>query len=292
MEIKQNSLKAWLLATRPKTLTGASIPIMIAASLASHNPYCNYSAVIICLVFAFLMQIAANLINDLFDYLKGTDRNRLGPERACAQGWISPKAMKRGIATVLTLALACGCAILQYTTPWIVLIGALCVLFAFLYTTILSYTGFGDVLVIVFFGLVPCCGTFFAATGEISMPCLLGSIVSGVVIDTLLIINNYRDRDTDKDSGKRTIIVIFGESFGKYLYLYCGLVAWALSLFFLTMGYGWHIMLTTLYLPLHISTWRQMVAINRGRQLNMILGMTSRNMLAFGVLLSLGLLLS
>ena len=100
MEIKQNSLKAWLLATRPKTLTGASIPIMIAASLASHNPDCNYSAVIICLVFAFLMQIAANLINDLFDYLKGTDRNRLGPERACAQGWISPKAMKRGIATV------------------------------------------------------------------------------------------------------------------------------------------------------------------------------------------------
>ena len=58
------------------------------------------------------------------------------------------------------------------------------------------------------------------------------------------------------------------------------------------MGYGWQIMLTTLYLPLHISTWRQMVAINRGRQLNMILGMTSRNMLAFGILLSFGLLLS
>ena len=292
MEIRQNSLRAWILAARPKTLTGALIPVMVASVLALRHPDCNGIAIAVCFVFASLMQIAANMINDLFDYLKGTDgKDRLGPERACAQGWITPGAMKRGIAMVLVLALACGCLVLLYSSMWLVAVGALCVCFAFLYTTILSYTGLGDVLVLVFFGFVPCCGTHYVATGEITGACLLASVACGVVIDTLMIVNNYRDRDTDRRCGKKTVIVIFGERFGRYFYLACGIVAWAASLAFLALGYGWTVALTTLYLPLHISTWRQMAAIGHGRELNATLGKTSRNMLVFGVLLTAGLLL-
>lgn len=94
-EVKRNSLKAWLLAARPKTLTGAITPVLIGTALAAMDGRFHWLPALVCCLFAGLMQIAANFINDLFDFLKGTDReDRLGPERACAQGWISPQAMK------------------------------------------------------------------------------------------------------------------------------------------------------------------------------------------------------
>ena len=154
-EVKRNSLQAWILAARPKTLTGAITPDMIGTALAAMDGRFHWLPALICCLFASLMQIAANFINDLFDFLKGTDReDRLGPERACAQGWISPQAMKTGI--IITVALACliGCTLLFFAGWELIIVGVLCVLFAFLYTTgpyPLSYNGWGDVLVIVFF---------------------------------------------------------------------------------------------------------------------------------------------
>ena len=105
-EVKRNSLRAWILAARPKTLTGAITPVMIGSALAYMDGHFQWLPALICCLFAGLMQIAANFINDLFDYLKGTDReDRLGPERACAQGWISPRAMRNGI--IVTVVPAC-----------------------------------------------------------------------------------------------------------------------------------------------------------------------------------------
>ena len=107
--IKPNSLQAWVLAARPKTLTAASIPVMIGCALAEAHGHFQLVPAILCFLFAFLMQIDANFINDLYDFLKGSDReDRLGPERACAQGWITPKEMKRGILLTTLLAGICG----------------------------------------------------------------------------------------------------------------------------------------------------------------------------------------
>ena len=93
-EIRTDSLRAWLLAARPKTLTGAAVPVMLGCGLAAADGGFVLLPAVLCLAFALLMQIDANLINDLWDYLKGSDgEDRLGPERACAQGWITPKSM-------------------------------------------------------------------------------------------------------------------------------------------------------------------------------------------------------
>ena len=95
--VKTNSIKAWLLAARPKTLAGAAVPVMLGCALAAADGWFQIVPAMLCFLFAFLMQIDANFINDFFDYLKGSDReDRLGPERACAQGWITLEAMKRG----------------------------------------------------------------------------------------------------------------------------------------------------------------------------------------------------
>ena len=104
-EIKQNSPYAWFLAARPKTLTGAIIPVLLGSALAFSDGQFKTAPALLCALFACGMQIAANFINDLFDFQKGTDRreDRLGPQRACAEGWITPAAMKTGIGIALTL---------------------------------------------------------------------------------------------------------------------------------------------------------------------------------------------
>lgn len=294
-EIKRNSLRAWILAARPKTLTGAITPVMIGTALAAMDGHFAGWPALICCLFASLMQMAANFINDLFDYLKGTDReDRLGPERACAQGWISPGAMRTGIVITLSLASLIGCGLLFYAGWELIMVGILCILFAFLYTAgpyPLSYNGWGDVLVIIFFGFVPVGGTYYVQTLTWTPAVTVASLVCGLLIDTLLVVNNYRDRETDERSGKRTIIVRFGEKFGRYLYLILGGIAALLCLYFLAEGRIYAAILPQLYLIPHFFTWKRMSQIRSGQKLNSILGETSRNMLLMGLLLSLGVLL-
>src|SRR5574344_1851997 len=221
--LQPNSIKAWLLAARPKTLAGALTPVLIGSALAFMHGSFHWLPVFICFILAALMQMSANFINDLFDYLKGSDReDRLGPERACAQGWISPNAMKWGIAITVAVACLIGCILIYYGGWVTIAIGAASVLFAFLYTTCLSYYGMGDILVLIFFSLVPVGGTYYVQSLDLTANTIIISLACGLVIETLLVINNYRDRDADKQSGKRTLIVRFGAQFGRYLYLLSG----------------------------------------------------------------------
>lgn len=293
-EIKQNSLHAWILAARPKTLAGAVTPVLVGTALAYADGQFHWLPILVCFLFAGLMQIAANFINDLFDFLKGTDReDRLGPERACAQGWISPTAMKRGI--IFTVAIACliGCILLFYAGWQLILVGLLCVVFAFFYTTgpyPLSYNGWGDILVIIFFGFIPVGGTYYVQALTWTPDVTIASLICGLIVDTLLVVNNYRDREADAQSGKRTVVVRFGEPFGKYLYLISGVIAAMLSLWLLSETLIPAIATAAIYLALHITTWRRMVKIHSGKKLNSILGETSRNMLIMGILLSLSLI--
>lgn len=299
-EIKLNSLRAWLLAARPKTLTAAVIPVLLGSALAFSDGEFKTTPALLCALFACGMQIAANFINDLFDYLKGSDRkDRLGPQRACAEGWITPGAMKLGIGIMLMVSCLAGLGVLF--SVWgnlphggweLVVLGVVCVLFAFLYTTVLSYRGWGDLLVLVFFGFVPVAGTYYVQAYSLNMDVVVLSLVSGLAIDTLLMVNNYRDREQDALSGKRTLVVRFGEAFGRNMYLALGIAAVLLCLWFVHSGsltlieFIWA---PCVYFYLHALTWRKLVHIRSGKELNRILGETSRNMLFLGLLLAVAL---
>lgn len=296
-KIQTNSLQAWILAARPKTLSGALVPVLIGASLAFlHNSF-QWLPTLICALFAGLMQIAANFINDLYDYLKGSDRkeDRLGPERACSQGWITPKAMKIGIFVIISIACLLGSTLIFYAGWPLIFIGLLCVIFAFAYTTgpyPLSYHGYGDILVLIFFGFIPVGGTYYIQTLNWNTDITLASIICGLVIDTLLVVNNYRDYIADFRSGKKTVIVRFGKDFGAYLYLFLGLIASGICLSFVFNGYLFAGILPQFYLIPHIKTYAEMKTIYEGKALNSILGKTSKNILLMGFLLSLGFILS
>ena len=301
MDVKKDSLKAWLLAARPKTLTGAAVPVMIGLALAwadAHSFYVagsfSWVAAVLCLLFAFIMQIDANLVNDFVDYAKGTDdrETRLGPERACAQGWVSIDKMKRAIAATTCLACLVGLPLIAYGGLEMLAVGALCVLFCFLYTTHLSYMGLGDLLVLVFFGLVPVCITYYVQLHTVTTEVVVASLGCGLVIDALLLVNNFRDRDTDLQAGKRTLVVRIGARASLGLYLGVGVAACLMGLVFWLNGHLWAAVLPLLYLLLHVFTYLKMKRIWQGRELNGCLGETARNIFMYGLLVALGILLS
>jgi 1,4-dihydroxy-2-naphthoate octaprenyltransferase len=163
-------------------------------------------------------------------------------------------------------------------------VGVLCIVFAFLYTTLLSYCGLGDVLVWVFFGFVPVVGTYYVQAGTFPPELWWLAAASGLVTDTLLVLNNYRDRDADRISGKRTLVVAFGERFGRYFYLLQGVAAYVCVALTALYGHMWMAVLPLFYLLPHYLTWNKMVQIGSGRELNRVLGFTSRNMLTFALL--------
>lgn len=295
MMIQTNSCKAWILAIRPKTLTAAAIPVIIGCALAATDRQFHLLPGALCLLFALLMQMDANFVNDLYDFLKGSDReDRLGPERACAQGWITVSAMKCGIAVTTALAAITGIGLLYYGGGEMIPIGLACIIFAFLYTAgpyPLAYHGWGDILVLVFFGLVPVGCTYYVLTHAWTVEVAMAALACGLVIDTLLMVNNFRDCEQDAAGGKRTIVVRLGKRAGLILYFLLGLAACWCCIYFVGSGKIWAAILPQLYLPFHILTTVRMARISRGKALNTILGETSRNILLFGILLAAGILM-
>lgn len=290
--VKTNSIKAWLLAARPKTLTGAAVPVMLGTALAWKDTSSDFQWIpaLLCFLFAFVMQIDANFVNDYFDFKHGNDdETRLGPKRACAEGWITLKAMKKGLLFTTMLGCVIGLPLVLYGGWSMVLVGIACVLFCFLYTTKLSYLGLGDLLVLVFFGIVPVCCTYYVIMpGEqqtVTLKVFAASIACGLVIDTLLIVNNYRDRENDRRAEKITLVVRIGEKMSEWLYLALGIVATTIGI---AIGYFGEISLVccilyAIYPILHVHTYLMMHRINHGKELNRILGATARNMFVFGL---------
>ena len=293
-KVAPGSAKAWLLAARPKTLAAAAVPVMIGLALAFADVgTAGFKTVpaVLCIAFAFVMQIDANFVNDYFDFVRGNDDDsRLGPRRACAQGWIEPRQMLRAFIITTAVACAVGLPLIVYGGWWLVAVGALCVGFCFLYTTALASRGLGDALVLVFFGLVPVCMVYYLQAGTVTLEALLASLACGLVIDTLLLVNNYRDIDADTRAGKRTLVVRLGVRRGRQAYLLAGVAAVAVGLAFALFGHAWSALLPVAYLVLHYGAYRRMVIINKGKALNMVLGLTARNMFVYGLLVSVGFL--
>jgi len=205
---------------------------------------------------------------------------------------VSIDRMKRVIAATTCLACLVGLPLVWYGGLEMIIVGVLCVIFCFLYTTHLSYMGWGDVLVLVFFGLVPVCATYYLQLHTVTLEVLIASIACGLVIDALLLVNNFRDRDTDLTAGKRTLVVRIGAQPALWLYLGVGIAAFLMGIVFLCNGH-WMAMVTPLpYLALHFFTYLKMKKIWAGRELNRCLGETARNIFIYGLLISAGLLLS
>ena len=286
---------SWLLAARPKTLSAASVPVVVGTACAFELDGLRLGPALAALGGALLLQIGANFANDVYDYEKGADTaERLGPTRAVQAGLISPSAMKRGMFVVFGFALLLGVYLMTVAGPVILAIGIASILSAIAYTGgpyPLGYNGLGDVFVFVFFGLVAVCGTVFVQLGRVPELALWCSLPVGALATAILVVNNLRDHEQDARVGKRTLAVRWGPKAVIYEYGFLLALSYAVPLFLATSSAeGRFVLLPLLTLPLGRRLMRA-VATERGRDLNGRLAGTAKLLMLFGLLFALGIVL-
>lgn len=295
MKTIRNQALTWMEAARPKTLFASLSPVLAGSAIAWRDDCFQLLPALLCVAVALSAQIASNYANDYFDYRKGADRDdRLGPARAVASGWILPKAMLNATFIALCISCICGCFLLFYG-GWILLpvglLMAVCVLAYSAGPFPLAYNGLGDVCVLLFYGIVPVCFTYYVQANAFSLPAVLISFAMGLLSINILIVNNYRDYEQDKISGKRTTVVIFGKRYGRIAYLMNGLLAVLIVLPFLLLEKAWLDMLFALFFALFVMTWIKFKKLE-GRALNKILGLTSLLVFLFTLIVSAALVIT
>ena len=245
MSIMQNrnlsKFKIWLLAIRPKTLPAAMAPVIAGTSVAIRNESYKFLPAFGALMGALLLQIGSNLANDLFDYLRGVDREeRLGPLRVTQAGLLSTQEIRIGMYLVFGLAICVGVYLTVLGGYPIIVMGSTAILSAIAYTTgpyPLGYHGLGDIFVFIYFGLVATMGTYYIQAGSVDLLSFLVSISIGLLIVNILVVNNYRDYKGDKQSGKRTLTVIIGKKWSRRQYGLNNLFAYLIILLLVIVIY-------------------------------------------------------
>lgn len=289
MEKKKSRVAAWLEAARPKTLPASVSPVLVGSALAWREGMFRLVPALLCLAVALTAQVASNFANDYFDFKKGADgAGRLGPERAVASGWITPRAMLKGTLFTLATALAAGCLLLFYAGWELIPVGLAIAVGVLAYSAgpfPLAYNGLGDVCVLLFYGVVPVCFTYYVQTLSFSLLSFLLSLAVGLLSVNILVVNNYRDYAEDKAARKRTTVVLFGRRFGRWFYLVNGLLAFLIVFPLLLSASRWKEGLTAAFFVLFIATWRELKQ-GEGRALNRTLAHTARNLFLFALILT------
>ena len=295
MSERPSTFRIWLLASRPKTLPAALVPVLVGSAFAAHAGAFHPGASALCLGFALLVQIGTNFANDYFDYVQGADTaQRVGPARAVASGWVTPGTMRAAMLLTFAAAFAVGLGLIHFGGWGLLPLGVLCILCGIAYTGgpyPLGYHGLGDVFVFLFFGLVAVGATFRVQAHALTWEVLLAAAAIGALAANLLVANNYRDRETDVAAGKRTLIVRFGERFGRLQYGAAVLLSGAVPVVLWARGFGVWSLLALGALPLGIACWFRLRPTTPALELIRLLGRTAAHLALFGVLLAIGLLL-
>jgi 1,4-dihydroxy-2-naphthoate octaprenyltransferase len=292
---KESKLNSWLLASRPKTLLAAVVPVMVGSALAISMKKFFLPYSIVALLCSILIQVGTNFTNDLYDFLKGSDTTkRKGPRRVLASGLITVKEMRLAIIFVFGVTFVLG-LYLVYSAGMIILwVGILSIFAGIIYTAgpfPLAYNGLGDVFVFLFFGIVGTMGTFYLHTQEISMLALLVSIPVGALITNILVVNNFRDVDEDREANKNTLAVILGRTFSKWQFIIMITISYLTSIIlFLKFNYSYWILLPFLTLPIAVLLVKMLNTL-KGEQLNKTLELSAKFAGLFGLLFSIGLIL-
>ena len=288
--------RAWIMASRPRTLTAAVAPVLVGTGLAAFHDTVAWLPAAAAMVGAVLIQVGTNLANDYYDFVRGGDtEERVGPVRVTQAGILPPETVKRGTAVVLGAAMLVGVYLVSVAGWPIVWIGLASVACAVLYTGgpyPLAYHGLGDVFVFVFFGLVAVGGTYYVQALAWPADALVAGAAVGALNTAILVVNNLRDMETDRAAGKRTLAVRLGAAGTKVEYLLLLAVAASVP----PVGvvrFGWPVASLGSLLALlpAVRPVRTVMGFRSPRELIPALGETARVVVAYGLLLALGLAL-
>ena len=210
-----SNLGAWIMASRPRTLPAAVAPVVVGSAMALADKSFVWLPAVAALLVALLLQVGVNLANDYFDYLKGIDtQDRLGPARVTQSGLIPPNQVKAAMILTIILSAIPGTYLLIRGGWPVIIIGFACVVALLAYSGgpyPLASHGLGDIFVFIFFGLVAVCGTYYVQVLHLTPIVWLMGVIEGLLITAILVVNNLRDLQTDRKTGKRTLAVTIGD---------------------------------------------------------------------------------
>jgi 1,4-dihydroxy-2-naphthoate polyprenyltransferase len=284
----------WLLAARPRTLPAAAAPVIVGTALALADELFRPGPALAALLTALLLQIGANVANDVFDFKRGADTaERQGPLRVTQAGLLTPEQTLTGMWVIFGLTGLLGLYLATVAGWPVILVGLAAIAAAILYTggpLPFGYYGLGDLFVFIFFGLAAVGGTYYVQAGQLSAAAVWAAIPIGLLTTAILVVNNLRDIETDRSVGKHTLAVRLGVGGARLEYLLCLAGAYLAPLLMWAVGIApaW-VMLSWLSLPLAARLVRQIYR-DTGRALNLALAGTGQFELIFAILLSIGLL--
>jgi 1,4-dihydroxy-2-naphthoate octaprenyltransferase len=299
------SLKSWIKAARLRTLPLAISGILMGAALSFFQGGFNSTVTFLAIVTALFIQIFSNFANDYGDFQKGTDNDkRVGPRRTVQGGEITPIQMRIGMIVLIILSLTSGIWLvaegtkgLDLTTFLLFLaFGIVALIAAYRYTAgsnPYGYAGFGDIAVFLFFGILPVAGTYFLNTHQITPEVFLPALSIGFFSTGVLNLNNMRDIENDRNSGKNTMVVRMGSSRSKIYHSWLILTGLMTSVVFVAMnGKSTVQWLFLLSFPLFLNDLMQISKITTPKKFDPFLKKLSLATLLFTVLFGLGIILS
>jgi 1,4-dihydroxy-2-naphthoate octaprenyltransferase len=296
---KQNEspsiIQRWTLASRPKTLPAAASPVLVGWAIAIEMDRFALLPAITTLFIALLIQIGANLVNDVSDYHKGTDAGeRLGPLRVTQAGLLSPRQMWYGVIVVLGLAAILGLYLVFYS-GWPALVVGLASILGALFYSVSRYSfsnlGLGDLFAWLFFGFGALCGTVYVLTGSAPHIAWLSALPVGALVTAILVVNNIRDIESDRRAGRKNIPVVLGRRAGEIEYIILLVIAYVSPLAMLLAGEAPYVLLPLLSIPMGIQLYRKLHAMPIGKPFNILLAQTARLTLVYSLMLGLGILI-
>jgi len=283
------TVSIWIQGARPRTLPAAIAPVLVASSLAGSD--FNWFRAALALKVAIWLQIGVNFANDYSDGIRETDSDRVGPTRIVASGLASAQAVKRAAFVSFFIAGIAGLILASMTSWWLIAIGAVAMFAAWAYTggkSPYGYSGYGEISVFIFFGLVATMGSFYVQTETITIASFIVAVPVGCIACALLAINNIRDREKDALFGKRTLAVRLGDRNSRNFFVALLVIAHTAALLTLT---PWAL-ITLALLPLTFRLSKLVRSDRQGLALIPLLAKTGQLQLLFAGLFATALWLS
>ncbi|UXA07829.1 1,4-dihydroxy-2-naphthoate polyprenyltransferase [Mycobacterium sp. SMC-2] len=215
------SFRQWISGARPRTLPNAVAPVVAGTGAAAWLGSAVWWRALLALAVAVALTVGVNYANDYSDGVRGTDDERAGPVRLVGSRLATPRSVLAAAVASLSIGAAAGLALALVSAPWLIAVGAVCIAGAWLYTggsKPYGYAGFGEVAVLVFFGLVAVLGTEYTQALRVDWVGLALAVAIGAVSSSVLVANNLRDIPTDARSGKITLAVRLGDARTRILY--------------------------------------------------------------------------
>lgn len=283
------------MAARPRTLPAALSPVLVGWAISYHLGSWRFVPAVLLLAVGLLLQIAANLVNDVADFQKGTDTSeRLGPTRVTQAGLLSPRQVWFGAGITIFLAACAGLALFIMAGWPVLVIGIACIVGCLAYSLgpySFSRLGVGDLFVLIFFGFTAVGGTVFVLSGSVPPLAWGCALAVGGLTANILVINNLRDINTDRNAGRRTLPVVWGWRAGLLEYAFFQILAYLTITILAGLIKNPWLLLVFLSLPLALSLFDKLSKSQPSRRMNQLLGETGQLLLLFSVLLSLGIIL-